>query len=224
MQPPHPEGPDHHEQIASLHHVQQASPSPGGLVRAVGVGRRGTTQLALTADHVIACVQTDEGDGTLCVWQGSEEELLVWVGLPTGTVEATDVAFGDAAIDQILRDADSVAVQAEEEDAELEREENEALDLEDEVPVLTQEEAATISLQMWASRVARRFHAERRLAKGAPGIAPPEAAGNGAQLLRSVNGVLLLTFWRHPRELDEALFGSSAAISASERGVHTRPP
>jgi hypothetical protein len=181
------------------------------------------TQLALAADHVIACVRSDEGDSILWAWQGGEEEPSVRVDPPMGPVEATVVAFGDAAIDQMLQDADKVAAQVEEEDAEDEREEHEAVDLEDEVPELTQEMAAFISMEMWASRVERRLHAERRLARGAPGIAPPEAAGKGAQLRRNVDGVVLLTFSRHPRELDEALFGSSAACGASDRGVHTRP-
>ena len=83
--------------------------------------------------------------------------------------------------------------------------------------------AASISMEMWASRIERRLHAERRLARGAPGIAPPQAAGRGAQLRRNLDGVVLLTLSRHPRELDEALFGSSAACSAADRGVHTRP-
>ena len=99
----------------------------------------------------------------------------------------------------------------EEDDAEDEREENESVDLEDEVPELTQEMADFISMVIWASRVERRLHAERRLARGAPGIAPPEATENRAQFRSNLDGVVLWTFSRHPRELDEAVFGSSAA-------------
>jgi hypothetical protein len=56
----------------------------------------------------------------------------------------------------------------------------EAVDLEDEVDELTQEMAAAIAEEMWASRVEQRLHAERRLARGAPVIAPPERTGNVA--------------------------------------------
>ena len=134
------------------------------------------------------------------------------------------MAFGAAAINQMLDDADELAAQEELEQDADEEAWKEAVDLEDEVDELTQEMAAAIAEEMWASRVEQRLHAARSLARGAPGIAPPEAARNGAQLLRNVNGVVLLTFSRHPRELDEALFGSSAAISARNRGVYTRPP
>ena len=96
-------------------------------------------------------------------------------------MEASVVAFGDAVIDQFLEDAEEVAAPVGEEEEADEREEEEAEELEDEVPELTQEEAAAIAEEMWASRVGRRLHAEWRLARGAPGIAPPEAAGTGAQ-------------------------------------------
>ena len=69
-------------------------------------GTEYVTQLALAADHVIACVVNDEGDEVLWVWQGREEKPSVEFAPPMGSsVRATVVAFGDAAIDQILQDA-----------------------------------------------------------------------------------------------------------------------
>ena len=172
---------------------------------------------------MIACVKDDECYEVLWMWQGGEEEPSVRFAPPLGGLRATAVGFGDAAIDQMLQDAEEVRAQVAQEDAEDERKEKEVVALEDELDELTQEEAAAIAEEMWASRVERRLHAERRLAKGALGIAPPEAARNGAQLLRSVEGGALFTFSRHPREIGEALFGSSATTSASNRGANTRP-
>ena len=56
------------------------------------------TKLALAADQVIACVQSDD-DSILWVWQGDEVKPSVRVDPPFGQVESTVMAFGDAAVD-----------------------------------------------------------------------------------------------------------------------------
>ena len=79
---------------------------------------------------------------------------------------------------------------------------------------------------MLASQVERRLFCGRRLARGDGGRlnpAPPEATRRNAQFLRNLDGVVLLTYSCHPREPDDALFNSSAACNAGDRGVELRP-
>ena len=72
-------------------------------------------QLALAEDEVIACVVGDDGYEVLCMWQGGEDEPSVRFAPPKGSVRATAVVFGHAAIDQMLQNAEEVRVRAEQE-------------------------------------------------------------------------------------------------------------
>ena len=109
----------------------------------------------IAAAHVIACVMSKEGDAILWVWHGGEEEPSVRFDPPMGRVEATVVAFGDAAINQMLDDADKLAAPEElEQDADKSARE-EADGLEDEALQLTQEladQAERQRRQRWERR------------------------------------------------------------------------
>ncbi len=179
----------------------------------------------LTTDYIIAECVSDDGSSVKAWRRDTLGEPILTVKPPDGCfAEAHVPSVDDHSLKEVFHEFEEKREEAEAQQTEEAENEDEMYAANEESEVISNQESLDISEQLWASRVERRLQAERRLARNDPEIIPPEAeAAPGQQFRSNVDGVVLLTFSRRPRELDEALFGSSAACAASDRGVNTRP-
>jgi hypothetical protein len=173
--------------------------------------------LAVTANHVVTESAAGAGDGhaTLRVWRRDTQDLIFSSDTPSGRFleVAAGTAHDSAALQKIL--------------LRLDEEPSQFKEVEDEEPArgIPPQEAADVAEELWASRIERRLRTEWFLAQGGRGpVRPDPEKGLGRFGLKArTEGVVLLTYSRHPRQLEEALNGSSAACAAVDRGVNTRP-
>jgi len=221
----------------SLHRLRDGVGCEREPFATLSTGGHDVSSVVATAFHVIAeCSPVGESaEPLLHIWmygRSQEDVKLVYEGEPPvsgggGVAAIVTVAMPDEYTSMSIARVNAACWRA---DADFNSERGSSLEgsTSSEAPSalagLLPLEQERVSDEIWASAVERRLECHRSLLKGDRRIDRRSHDTFKGESLRTLDDLVLLTFSRHPKELDEALMGSAPAVMAMDEGADVRPP